>query len=503
MIAGAITRQTTLVALASPLVILAVLLAFLSYAFYNVYLHPLRTYPGPKLWAATRFFWIYYRVTGQLVWKSVELHRKYGSVVRVAPDHLSYTTETAWKTIYGNRSVELQKNVLAGFSRPGVNVHSILSADRANHTRLRRILAPAFSEKAVKEQDNCVMKYVNLLIQKLAARSVEGPVDMNQYFTWTTIDLISDMMFGQPEGALEREKGGSWVDYLIGAIQSQVWLQALDSYSLGQWRKYFLPKAKANAVADNFRITSTKIDNRLSNSTDDRKDVFSYILPPDDEKGMSLMEMKLNSAVIIGAGTGTTTTWLSTNVHNLTCNPDAYQKLSSEIRHTFANANEITSESVTQLPYLAAVLQESLRMHSPSPSSLGRFVPKGGDAIDGRFVPAGTTVGVHQHAAYHLASNFYRPDDFCPERWLPSARDEKSPFASDRLGVVHPFSYGPRTCLGIKLTHAETRIIIAKLFWHFDLELLPEYKDWQTSQKGTVAWHRTPLKCRLTLIRRN
>ena len=116
----------------------------------------------------------------------MELHRKYGSVVRVAPDHLSYTTETAWKTIYGNRSVELQKNVLAGFSRPGVNVHSILSADRANHTRLRRILAPAFSEKAVKEQDNCVMKYVNLLIQKLAARSVEGPVDMNQYFTWVS-----------------------------------------------------------------------------------------------------------------------------------------------------------------------------------------------------------------------------------------------------------------------------------------------------------------------------
>lgn len=54
-----------------------------------------------------------------------------------------------------------------------------------------------------------------------------------------------------------------------------------------------------------------------------------------------------------------------------------------------------------------------------------------------------------------------------------------------------------------RLTHAETRIIVAKLFWHFDLELLPEFKDWQTSQKGTVAWHRTPLKCRLTLIRRD
>ena len=170
------------------------------------------------------------------------------------------------------------------------------------------------------------------------------------------------------------------------------------------------------------------------------------------------MEMKLNSAIIIGAGTGTTTTWLSTIVHNLTCNPDAYQKLASEIRHAFANGDEITSESVTQLSYLAAVLQESLRMHSPSPSSLGRFVPEGGDVIDGRFVPAGITVGVHQHAAYHLASNFHRPDDFCPERWLPSARDENSPFAGDRLGVVQPFSYGPRTCLGIKWVIPKSRV---------------------------------------------
>ena len=99
-----------------------IILALFGYAFYNVYLHPLRAYPGPKLWAATRIPRVYYRVTGQLVWKEIELHRKYGSVVRVAPDHLTYTTETAWKTIYGHRSEELQKNVLAGFSKPGLKV---------------------------------------------------------------------------------------------------------------------------------------------------------------------------------------------------------------------------------------------------------------------------------------------------------------------------------------------------------------------------------------------
>ena len=116
---------------------------------------------------------------------------------------------------------------------------------------------------------------------------------------------------------------------------------------------------------------SAKIDCRLA-STGDRKDVFSYILPLNDEKGMSLLEMRVKSATVIGAGTGTTNTWLSTTVHDLTCNLDAYHELAEEIRGTLANEEEITSERATQLPYLVAVVQESLRMHSPSPSSLGR-----------------------------------------------------------------------------------------------------------------------------------
>lgn len=56
----------------------------------------------------------------------MDLHEKYGSVVRIAPDHLSYTTETAWKTIYGLRAVEMEKNCQAGFSRPGLKVRFFL-----------------------------------------------------------------------------------------------------------------------------------------------------------------------------------------------------------------------------------------------------------------------------------------------------------------------------------------------------------------------------------------
>ncbi|RMJ29047.1 Cytochrome p450 [Aspergillus sp. HF37] len=477
-------------------------IVFLAYAVYNVYLHPLRNFPGPRLWAATHLVWVYHRVTGQLVWKSVDLHRKYGSVVRVAPDQLSYTTETAWRTIYGHRPVEMQKNCLAGFSRPGLkNVHAILSADQPNHARLRRVLAPGLSENAVKEHELLVIKYANLLVRKLAMRSVDGPLDLNQWFEWTTLDLISDIVCGQPANALERENASPWLDILTASIQSQVWAQALEFYGLSAWRQYLLPQHMASAAIENFRATSARVDDRLARK-EDHRDLFSYILRHNEQgmsSGMSPMEMKLNTATIIGAGTGTTATWLSATIHSLSSKRDAHRRVVEEIRSSFNEDSDITMDKVRELPYLAAVMKEALRMHSPSPSSLGRFVPNGGELIDGRFVPGGTTVGVHQHAAYHLPSNFYRADDFCPERWLPGARDPESPFSIDRLEVMQPFSYGPRTCLGIKLTQAETRVTLAKLLWHFDVEVLPESRDWRESSRGTVAWHRRALKCRMAV----
>ena len=169
-----------------------------------------------------------------------------------------------------------------------------------------------------------------------------------------------------------------------------------------------------------------------------------------EKAALSPIEMRLNSATIIGAGTGTTATWLSTNVHSITTNPGVHAKLKHEIREAFDSDSGITHEQVAKLPYLAAVMQESLRIHCPSPSATGRIVPAGGEVIDGVAVPGGTTVGVHQHAAYHSPSNFRNADDFCPERWLPEGRLPESPFCKDNLSVVNPFSYGPRTCLGIK-----------------------------------------------------
>jgi hypothetical protein len=80
------------------------ILYLLYVVIYNLYFHPLRNYPGPKSWAATRIPWAISQFSGVLYLSTHELHKKYGNVVRIAPDELSFIDPQAWKDIYTART---------------------------------------------------------------------------------------------------------------------------------------------------------------------------------------------------------------------------------------------------------------------------------------------------------------------------------------------------------------------------------------------------------------
>lgn len=93
------------------------------------------------------------------------------------------------------------------------------------------------------------------------------------------------------------------------------------------------------------------------------------------------------------------------------------------------------------------------------------------------------------------------PNTFIPERWLLSSiTDPSSPFYRDHRDVVQPFSVGPRACLGKGLAYNEMRVILARLFWNFDLELCAESMEWDQQYTYTL-WEKRPLMCRLHDIR--
>jgi cytochrome P450 len=164
-------------------------------------------------------------------------------------------------------------------------------------------------------------------------------------------------------------------------------------------------------------------------------------------EGLSFEEMVAQGRILLIAGSETTATLLSGMLYFLLKNPSILARLVDEIRTAFSSENEIGIQSVSQLSYLHGVLEESLRMYPPVPNALPRVAPPEGAVVCGRFVPGGTSVGLHHWTCYHSEKNFFEPETFHPERWL----DNKDPrFMNDDKDAFHPFSHGPRNCLGKK-----------------------------------------------------
>ena len=97
-----------------------------------------------------------------------------------------------------------------------------------------------------------------------------------------------------------------------------------------------------------------------------------------------------NSGVLLVAGSETTATLLSGATYYLLQNPAVLHRVQSEVRTVFKNEKEIVLRSISTpnlLPYLEAVLQESLRCYPSIPAMLPRITGPKGALIDGNFVP--------------------------------------------------------------------------------------------------------------------
>jgi cytochrome P450 len=166
------------------------------------------------------------------------------------------------------------------------------------------------------------------------------------------------------------------------------------------------------------------------------------------EEGLTLNEMVSQAQVLILAGSETTATLLCGLTYHLLKNPTTLDTLKTEIRSSFEDESELILNRLASLPYMNAVIEEALRMYPPVPNALPRVTPYPGAVICGKYVPGGTSVGLHHYSTYRCESNFSEPDSFIPERWLA---DTNGRFSGDDKTAFHPFSYGPRNCLGRKL----------------------------------------------------
>lgn len=283
---------------------------------------------------------------------------------------------------------------------------------------------------------------------------------------------MGDLCFAEPFGCLDQASATEWSTSVINVFIAATWTQSIRRLSgVGTWLEYLLTKLLIPAKAADWRRihldnSREKTIRRLANRDRDHADFMYHILNSQSKNSLSQMEIILNMALFISAGTDTTATALTGWTYYVCTHPDVYSRLIGEIRGALVGEDDIKWKKVKELQYLNATISEALRLFPPSAASQQRIVPPGGATIDGYYVPAGKTVAVSPWASTHSRLNFHEPDMFRPERWLGDER-----YSNDNLNASLPFGTGPRVCIGRNLAYLEMRLIASHLLWSFDIEL--------------------------------
>jgi cytochrome P450 len=330
-------------------------------------------------------------------------HQKYGPVVRIAPNELSFTTEQAQRDIYARRVADgypMPKH--PSFSPPAPNgANPVSSAPKEDHIRQRRALAHGFSEKALSEQEPLIRTYVDLLMDKLKDTTNNetgvSTLDIGKYFNWTVFDIFGDLGFGESFDCLVGDRYHEWTSLLKFFPKAALMGNSLSGYGILSplLMLLFIPKQVISGAKDHWNLCVQKVRQRIERQTN-RKDIMSYILSHDDSKtttALTVPELEATGYILIFAGAETTASSLSATVSYLIRYPAKFAKLREEIRLQFSNPEEITfrSSTATRLPYMHAVLQESLRLAPPVAGHSPRVVPSGGGVVDGNVFPEGVS----------------------------------------------------------------------------------------------------------------
>ena len=124
----------------------------------------------------------------------------------------------------------------------------------------------------------------------------------------------------------------------------------------------------------------------------------------------------------------------------LALHPDAQAKLQKELDDALGTDDDpvATFEQVKRLPYLEAVINEGLRIHSTSSMGLPRLVPEGGLTVLGKTFPSGTVLSVPSYTIHRDKSVWGEDSEiFRPERWFENDQETLQK-------AFNPYSFGPR-----------------------------------------------------------
>lgn len=358
--------------------------------------------------------------------------RRFVFVVR--PEHVK-------EVFTGDPDLLLSGRANATFAR-FMGQHSLLALDGEPHRRHRRLLMPPFHGERMRAYGPLL---VDLTRRHMAGWPRGRPFSLLAAMRALTLDAIFEAVFGVTDpGTVARLTG------LIARLTSRA--SALLAFlpflrvDLGPWSpwgRFLACRADVDAILRDAIARARR---------DGGEDILAKLIEESARRGEPLTDQELRDELLtlLGAGHETTATGLGWAFAWALGTPGVLERSRAEVREV-VGAGDVTAEHLPRLPYLDAVVQETLRLSPPLPMVVREL------ARDARFaghdLPAGTTIVPCMWLAHREGDAFPEPLAFRPERFLGARR--ASPF------TLFPFGGGHRTCIGLAFGVFEMKIILA------------------------------------------
>ncbi|WCJ36161.1 cytochrome P450 family 71 subfamily A polypeptide 26 [Euphorbia peplus] len=333
------------------------------------------------------------------------------------------------------------------------------------------------SNKRVQSYKNIREEETDLVVERIKNNSCfsgNSLINLSEIFTQLTNDITCTIALGRKYSGTER--GTSFKDLL------REFTELLGGFDVGD----FIPwlgwvssvkglYRKAEKVAkemDEFfdRVVDEHVANDINckgeSTSKDFVDVLLWI-QRENMAGFTIDRTAIKAIIldVFAAGTDTTYTALEWAMTELLRHPEAMKKLQNEIRLIADNKSKITEDDLNKIPYLKAVIKETLRLHPPVPLLVPRVATQD-VKIKGFNITAGTQVIINAYAIGRDPTLWDRVEEFLPERFLNSSTD----FKGQNFELI-PFGSGRRICPGIQFAMSCDEIALAKLLHKFDWKL--------------------------------
>ncbi|MCJ1239302.1 hypothetical protein MMC14_007296 [Varicellaria rhodocarpa] len=380
---------------------------YIAYLFFG---GPVGKIPGPPLAKLSRVWLVRLSRKGDMHRKMIDLHAKYGTLVRTGPNEVSVSDLNAIKIIYGKTNAlvcsgnDFDNSEGYGSKFRRSDWYSVFQGhrkfdlfgerDKRIHSSQRRLVSSIYSMDRLKDLEPSIDN---------------APIDMGVWAQLFAFDVIGEVTFSKPFGYVAAGKDNGSFSQIDAALGCAAWIGQVPWL---YWAHERLVPVIGNRLAIGARHGSL------------RNIAILQLRKVQKEKPEEMNETAVVSMVTsnIFAGSDTTAITIVALLYYLCKFPVYKQKLLAEIKavdESIKTGDCIALEVTKQMPYLQACIHEALRCHPAVGMTLPRVTPRGGFEIDGHFIPEGTTVGVNPWVLHRDKKVFGEDaDTFRPDRWL-------------------------------------------------------------------------------------